>query len=179
MWLELLHGLGGVVEEGKAGALATTKLCPEAEDGDLVLGGLVELRELLAELILGHVGARWVEDVTVGEMVLVDDPGLGGGPARDGDGWGELDRGEYAHDHLLASQQWVADELARAQSNLCVGHYCGVDGREGSRDACVAWRSLKVSWCNSHLCKRMRTSAGGAWHPHFFPGRAFPHTTIT
>jgi hypothetical protein len=38
--------------------------------------------------------------------------------------------GEYAHDHLLASQQWVADELARAQSNLGVGHYCGGDGRK-------------------------------------------------
>jgi hypothetical protein len=65
VWLELLHGLSRVVKEGKAGALATTKLCPEAEDGDLVLGGLVELGELLAELILGHVCARWVEDVTV------------------------------------------------------------------------------------------------------------------
>jgi hypothetical protein len=66
VWLELLHGLGGVVEEGEAGALAATELCAETEDGDLVLGGLVQLGELLAELILGHVGARWVEDVTVG-----------------------------------------------------------------------------------------------------------------
>lgn len=65
VWLEFLHGLGGVVEEGKSGALAATVLCPEAEDGHLVLGGLVELGELLAELILGDVGARWVEDVTV------------------------------------------------------------------------------------------------------------------
>lgn len=76
VWLKLLHGLGGIVEEGKAGALATTELCPEAEDRDLVLGGLVKLRELLAELILGHVGARWVKDVTVGGAVLVAGPGM-------------------------------------------------------------------------------------------------------
>lgn len=71
VWLELLHGLGGVVEEGESGALAATVLCPEAEDGHLVLGGLVELGELLAELILGNVGARWVEDVTVAMQMLV------------------------------------------------------------------------------------------------------------
>jgi len=63
--LELLHGLGRVVDEGEAGALATTELGAETEDGDLVLGGLVELGELLAELILGDVGAVGVEDVTV------------------------------------------------------------------------------------------------------------------
>lgn len=61
--LELLHGLLGVVDEGKAGALATTVLGAEAEDGDLVLLGLVELGKLLAELILGDVGAVGVEDV--------------------------------------------------------------------------------------------------------------------
>lgn len=62
--LELLHGLGGVVDEGEASGLATTELGAETEDGDLVLGGLVELGELLAELILGDVGAVGVEDVT-------------------------------------------------------------------------------------------------------------------
>lgn len=63
--LELLHGLGAVVDEGEAGALATTVLGAETEDGDLVLLGLVELGELLAELILGDVRAVGVEDVTV------------------------------------------------------------------------------------------------------------------
>lgn len=63
--LEVLHGLGGVVEEGEAGALAATVLRAETEDGHLVLVGLVEAGELLAELVLGDVGARWVEDVTV------------------------------------------------------------------------------------------------------------------
>ena len=63
MGLELLHGLGAVVDEGEAGALAATKVCLEAEDGDIVLLGLVELAELAAELVLGDVGAVGVEDV--------------------------------------------------------------------------------------------------------------------
>ena len=62
--LELLQGLLGVVDEGKAGRLATTELGAETEDGDLVLVGLVKLGELVTELILGHVGAVGVEDVT-------------------------------------------------------------------------------------------------------------------
>lgn len=61
--LELLHRLGGVVEESKAGALATTEVCPETEDGDILLLGLVQLSELAAELVLGDVGAVGVEDV--------------------------------------------------------------------------------------------------------------------
>lgn len=62
--LELLHGLGGVVDEGEAGGLAATELRAEAEDADLVLAGLVHARELLPELVLGDVGAAGVEDVT-------------------------------------------------------------------------------------------------------------------
>lgn len=62
--LELLQGLTGVVNESEAGALATTVLSAEAEDGDLVLVDLVEGRELVAELILGDVGTVGVEDVT-------------------------------------------------------------------------------------------------------------------
>ncbi len=67
MGLELLHRLGGVVDEGEAGGLATTELGAEAEDIDLVLLGLVEAGELLTELLLGDVGAVRVEDVPVGE----------------------------------------------------------------------------------------------------------------
>ena len=63
--LELLHGLGRVVDEREAGGLATTELGAETEDGDLVLGGLVQGAELLAELLLGDVGTARVEDVTV------------------------------------------------------------------------------------------------------------------
>ena len=62
--LELLQGLAGVVDESEAGALATTILGAETEDGDLVLLGLVEGAELVAELILGDVGAVGVEDIT-------------------------------------------------------------------------------------------------------------------
>jgi len=62
--LELLHGLGGVVDECETSGLAATELGAEAEDGDLVLLGLVEATELLAELLLGDIGAVGVEDVT-------------------------------------------------------------------------------------------------------------------
>lgn len=64
--LELLHRLVGVVDESEAGALATTVLGPEAEAVDLVLVGLVELGQLVAELILGDVGAVGVEDIPGG-----------------------------------------------------------------------------------------------------------------
>lgn len=63
--LELLHGLGGVVDKGEAGGLATTELGAQTEDGDLVLAGLVETGELVTELILGDVGAVGVQDVTM------------------------------------------------------------------------------------------------------------------
>lgn len=66
--LELLHGLGGVVDEGEASGLATTELGAQTEDGDLVLAGLVEAGELVTELILGNVGAVGVQDVTVKEI---------------------------------------------------------------------------------------------------------------
>lgn len=61
--LELLQGLLGVVDQSETGALATTVLCAETEDGDLVLVGLVQVGQLLTELILGDVGAVGVEDV--------------------------------------------------------------------------------------------------------------------
>lgn len=38
-------------------------MCLEAEDGDILLLGLVELTELAAELVLGDVCAVGVEDV--------------------------------------------------------------------------------------------------------------------
>jgi hypothetical protein len=70
--LELLHGLVGVVDESETSGLATTVLGAETEDGDLVLVGLVELGQLLAELVLGDVGTVGVEDITErGEKALV------------------------------------------------------------------------------------------------------------
>jgi hypothetical protein len=68
--LELLHGLGRVVDEGETGCLATTELRAQTEDGDLVLLGLVHGGKLLTELLLGDVGAAGVQDVTVGGECL-------------------------------------------------------------------------------------------------------------
>jgi hypothetical protein len=85
--LELLHGLGGVVDQGEAGGLAATELRAQTEDGDLVLLGLVHPAELLAELLLGDVGAVGVQNV---------------------------------NNHLLATQERVADELASSQGNGAV-----------------------------------------------------------
>lgn len=65
MWLELLEGLWGIVNKGETGGLAATELGLEAEDVDLLLGALVELSELAAEVVLGDVGAVWVQNVTV------------------------------------------------------------------------------------------------------------------
>lgn len=62
--LELLQGLSGVVDQSEAGALATTELRAETEDGDLILVGLVEASELLTEFVLGDIGTVGVEDVT-------------------------------------------------------------------------------------------------------------------
>jgi hypothetical protein len=61
--LELLQGLGGVVDQSEAGGLAATVLRAETEHGDLVLVGLVQVGQLLAELVLGDVRAVGVEDV--------------------------------------------------------------------------------------------------------------------
>lgn len=63
--LELLQGLRGVVDEGETSGLAATELGAQAEDGNLVLAGLVETGKLLAELILGDVGTVGVQDVTI------------------------------------------------------------------------------------------------------------------
>lgn len=65
MGLELLQGLDGVVDEGEAGGLSTTIVRAQTEDGDLFLVGLVKIAELLAEFVLGDVGAAGVQDVTV------------------------------------------------------------------------------------------------------------------
>lgn len=63
MGLELLHGFGGVIDEGEAGGLAATELCAKAENADLLLVGLVETSELVPEVLLGDVGTARVEDV--------------------------------------------------------------------------------------------------------------------
>lgn len=141
--LELLHRLGAVVDEGEAGALAATVLGAETEAGNLLLVGLVELGELGAELILGDVRAVGVQDVTVCrkkdqslaqgvpslclpmKISLCARPARGEGLGGGGDGVVKFERawgGLYAHDHLLAAQKRVANELARAQGHLRVRH---------------------------------------------------------
>lgn len=69
--LELLHGLGAVVDQGEAGGLSATELRPQTKDIDLVLGGLVEGGQLLAELLLGDVGTAGVQDVTGGRVSVL------------------------------------------------------------------------------------------------------------
>ena len=64
VWLELLQRLVRIVDEGEAGGLAATVLCPEPENHDLVFVGFVEFGELGAEFVFGDVGAVGVEDVT-------------------------------------------------------------------------------------------------------------------
>lgn len=59
-----------VVDEGETSALATTILGAEAEDGDLVRVGLVELGQLLAKLGLGDVGTVRVEDIPVKQQFV-------------------------------------------------------------------------------------------------------------
>lgn len=61
--LELLHGLGGVVDQGETGGLAATELCPQAENADLLGSGLVHGGELRSEVILGDAGETRVEDI--------------------------------------------------------------------------------------------------------------------
>jgi hypothetical protein len=70
VWLELLQCLWGIVNEGESGSLSTTELGLEAENVDLLLGALVELSELAAEVILGDIGAVWVKDVTIQQLDL-------------------------------------------------------------------------------------------------------------
>lgn len=152
MGLELLHRLGRVVNQGEAGGLAATELCPETKDADLVLLGLVHAGELVAELLLGDVGAVRVENVTAcakePESATLHPPntfaeslfrlscfGRSKWPEVR-DRCGAIDGNEMqagseigdSHDHLLATEQRVADELARAQRDrrVGVGHLGGL-----------------------------------------------------
>jgi len=129
--LELLHRGLRVVDERETGALATTELGAETEDGDGLLVALVELGELGAEVFLGDIGALRVEDVTVGDGALEHDLVrnlflyccTAVSACLVLCFWLKIvRRGGDVHDHLLASEQWVADELAGAESDF--GHGC-------------------------------------------------------
>lgn len=65
MGLELLQGLGRVVDKGETSGLSTTELGLETEHVDLVLVGLVEFGKLGPQFVLGDVGTVGVEDITM------------------------------------------------------------------------------------------------------------------
>ena len=130
--LELLHGLDRVVDEGEARRLAATVLGAHAEDVDLVLVRLVHFGELATQVIFADVGAVGVEDITAGSM-LANDYNIDGGQAElrsrgcvrgldvaGGAGAEEKD----LHNHLLAGEQAVGDELPSSDGDLSVGHDC-------------------------------------------------------
>ena len=142
VWLELLEGLWGVVDEGESSGLSTTELSAETEDVDLVLVGLVKLSKLCTEIVLGDVGAVWVEDVTImqSQIFLLQKPIL---PIVPSDANPMPSRRAtnsdaamlismlvevHLHNHLLTAQERVADELASAQGHwlLAVCHFCDV-----------------------------------------------------
>ena len=64
MRLKLLHHLMAIIDERETGALAASVLGSEAEAGDLVFVGFVELGKLLTEFVFGDVGAVGVEDIS-------------------------------------------------------------------------------------------------------------------
>lgn len=61
--LESLGVSNRLVDQTKTGRLSSTKLSSETENGDGVLVGLVQLRQLLSQLVLGDVGSVRVQDV--------------------------------------------------------------------------------------------------------------------
>lgn len=69
MWLELLHSLVRVVDQGEPGALASTIVCSKSEDADLVFVCFVELSELFSEFVFGAVRSAGVENVSVRSCV--------------------------------------------------------------------------------------------------------------
>jgi hypothetical protein len=74
MWLEFLHRLVRVVDEGEARALASTIVGPEAEDADLILVGFVELGELFSKFVLGAVGPAGVKYIPNQARESAQDP---------------------------------------------------------------------------------------------------------
>jgi hypothetical protein len=137
VWFELLHGLDGVVDEGEACRFAATVGSTQAEDIDLVLVGFVDGGELVTEVVLGDVCAVGVEDVTgsyvsqeptnkVFAMNLGDEEDLLSRRRRFGD----------LHDHLLAGEQSVGDELASSDGDLRVSHNCGRIGIRRKSGCC-------------------------------------------
>lgn len=105
--LKLLGGLDGVVDEGEAGGLATTKGVLAAEDDDGVLVGLVHGGELLTDVELAHTGSTGMEDVdNLGGRGRLED-----NPQKSAESY-----------HLLAGKETVSHELAGADGNSRVSN---------------------------------------------------------
>ena len=62
---EFLKSLDTVVDEGETGGFAAAVVCAQTEDVDLVFVGFVHLGQLSPQVVLGHVGSVWVQNVTV------------------------------------------------------------------------------------------------------------------
>ena len=78
-------------------------------------------------------------------------------------GTGDARGGQHSHDHLLAAQQRVADELASSQGNgaVVVRHLVGVGdgvsvGGNGGRDGGLAL--LTKSWMKPQMLTRSENS---------------------
>jgi len=77
--LELLGRLQVVVDQSEASGLSASESSAETEDEDNLLIDLVHLGELLAELILGDVGAGRVDDIHNLESLESQEEGKKGG----------------------------------------------------------------------------------------------------
>lgn len=143
MGLELLKGVMRVVDQGESSGLPATELGTETENGDLIFVGLVDLGELGTELVLGHVGSVGVEDVTGVKKTHVSPliyrkPPKKPLPASNFNPILPYSKkfpvrllsiphppntpkckknGANIHDHLLAPEQRVPDELAGSDSD--------------------------------------------------------------
>lgn len=62
-WLESLGVSDRLVDQTETGGLSTTEVSSETEHGDSIFVSLVKLRQLLSQLILGHVWSVWVQNV--------------------------------------------------------------------------------------------------------------------
>ena len=138
MRLELLHHLMAIVDEREPCALASSVLCSEPEAGYLVFVCFVELRELLAEFVFTDVCAVGVEDVSAASEAPSAYFRLRTFPRYRL--LGNLGR---VHDHLLSTEEGIADEFACAQRYglLSVGHLCGLEDTV-STGACLEMRGL-------------------------------------
>jgi hypothetical protein len=125
VWLKLLQCLWGVVDECETSCLSTTELSSQTENIDLVLAGLVEFGKLGSELVLGDVGTVGVEDITATSLECHSKLAI---PSIFSSSSCSSPRTRWAnlHDHLLAAEERVANELASSQGDwlLAVRHVC-------------------------------------------------------